>query len=89
MQDLVSDFDVLPFDLPSDELAQDYVKRGVFPEKYVTDANHVAVAATNGIGYIVSWNFAHLVKVQTKRGVNLVHALMGYEPIEIIAPPEL
>jgi len=70
-------------------LAQEYVRRGIIPEKYISDANHVAVSVVNRIAYFASWNFAHLVKVNTRREVNLVNALMGYEPIEIVAPPEL
>ena len=42
-----------------------------------------------GYEYFASWNFKHLVKVGTRREVNLVNALEGYEQIEIIVPPEL
>ena len=35
------------------------------------------------------WNFKHIVKVSTRRAVNLFNTLMGYEVIEIVAPPEL
>jgi hypothetical protein len=89
MERLVDGMRVLPFGDEADELAQEYVKRGVFPEKYTADANHVAIAVVNGIGYFASWNFAHLVKVNTRRQVNLVNALVGRGPIEIVAPPEL
>ena len=54
-----------------------------------SDANHVAVAVVNGIQYLASWNFRHLVKIATRRLVNLVNALVGYGQIEIVAPPEL
>lgn len=57
--------------------------------KYVADANHVAVAVTHGVGFLASWNFKHLVKVKTRREVNLVNSLNGYGVIEIVAPPEL
>ena len=73
----------------ADNLAQEYVRRGVFPEKFASDANHVAIAVVNGIGYLASWNFRHLVRVNTRREVNLGNALEGYNPIEIVAPPEL
>jgi len=86
---LVDTFEVLEFEEEAYELAQEYVNRGIFPEKYISDANHVAVAVVNGIGYFTSWNFKHLVKVNTRREVNLVNALLGYQQIEIIAPPEL
>jgi hypothetical protein len=49
----------------------------------------VALATVNGIANLVSWNFDHLVKLRTRREVNLVNALKGYMPIEILAPPEL
>ena len=59
------------------------------PEKYISDAEHVSVATVNRMDYVCSWNFRHLVKVSTRREVNLVNALQGYGPVEIIAPPEL
>ena len=89
LENLVEDCEVLVFDEEANALAQEYVVRGVFSQRYVDDANHVAVAVTNGIGYFCSWNFTHLVKVNIRREINLINALTGYEPIEIIAPPEL
>lgn len=89
MEALVRNLTVLSFSNEADNLAQEYVRRGVFPKKYTSDANHVAIAVVHGIGYLASWNFRHLVKVNTRREVNLVNALEGYNPIEIVAPPEL
>ena len=89
LENLVKDCEVLVFDEEANALAQEYVIRGVFSERYVDDANHVAVAVTDGIGYFCSWNFTHFVKVNIRREINLINALTGYEPIEIIAPPEL
>ena len=89
METLVKEIAVLDLDVEAVELSQEYINREIFPEKYRSDANHVAVAVTNGIGYLCSWNFTHLVKVNTRREVNLVNALTGYGQIEIIAPPEL
>jgi hypothetical protein len=37
----------------------------------------------------VSWNFEHLVKVKTRKTVNLINILEGYKEIEIISPQEL
>ena len=89
MEVLVKKIAVLDLDIEATELAQEYIDRGIFPEKYRSDANHVAVAVINGVGYLCSWNFTHLVKVNTRREVNLVNAPKGYGQIEIIAPPEL
>ena len=77
LENLVKDCKVLVFDEEADALAQEYVGREVFPQKYVDDGNHVAVAVTNGIGYFCSWNFTHLVNVNIRREVNLINALKG------------
>jgi predicted nucleic acid-binding protein len=89
MRQLASGVRVLAFNEEADRLAQEYVGRGIIPERYTSDADHVAIAVVNGVDYFASWNFRHLVNVSTRREVNLVNALKGYGPIEIIAPPEL
>jgi len=68
MEDLIRDLIVLESSEEADDLAQEYVKRGIFSEKQTPDANHVAIAVVNGIGYFASWNFKHLVKVNIRRG---------------------
>ena len=89
LRELVAAFEVLVVDEEADALAQEYIRRGVFADKSEPDALHVAVAAVNGIPYFASWNFKHLVRVMTRREVNLVNALSGYGSIEIAAPPEI
>jgi len=89
MLDLVRDIPALQVSEEGQSLAHEYVDRGVFPAKYLSDAMHVALATVGGIRNLVSWNFHHLVKLRTRREVNLVNALKGYTPIEILAPPEL
>ncbi len=84
----LKDFSVLPITAESEELAQEYIEQGVFPDRYRSDALHVATAVFHRIEYLVSWNFTHLVKVRTRQTVNLINALKGYPGIEIIAPPE-
>jgi hypothetical protein len=37
----------------------------------------------------VSWNFNHLVKAKTRKLLNSVNILEGFNPVEIISPPEL
>jgi predicted nucleic acid-binding protein len=87
--DAVSAFKVLKITPEATVLAKEYVNRGIFPAKYLDDAIHVAIAATNGIGILLSWNFTHLVKVKTRRFVALVNAENDYSSVEIISPPEL
>ena len=89
IEELVRGLEVKALDEEARGLGDHYVRRGIFPEKYRSDANQVALAVVHGIRYMASWNFRHLVKVRIRREVNLVNVLEGYEFIEIVAPPEL
>ncbi len=86
---LIKGFKVLKTNKKIRDLANAYIGKGVFPEKYLDDALHVAVASFYEISYVVSWNFEHLVKVKTRKSVNLVNILEGYREIEIVSPQEL
>ncbi len=85
----VSNFNVLPATEDAKRLAGIYIKHGIFPEKYFDDALHVAIAALNEIGILLSWNFTHLVKLKTRRMVSLVNAMESVFPVEIVSPPEI
>lgn len=87
--DLIKDFKALPRTAESDDLASKYLEEDIIPKNYVPDAYHLAIATTNNIDYLISWNFEHLVNVKTRHLVNLSNLKEGYKPIEIISPPEL
>jgi len=89
MMELIKDFNLLEINSETEELADYYIEKEIFPEKYRSDALHVAVAVVNEIKYILSWNFKHIVKVKTRKMVNLSNEILGFQNIEIIAPPEL
>lgn len=67
-------------------LAEKYVSEGIFSDKYMDDATHVAAASVLGCTAIVSWNFKHMVKLKTIIGVTGINRFMGYGEIEIITP---
>jgi hypothetical protein len=89
MLEKIKNFTILRITDDVQYLAGEYIKNEIFPEKYLADALHTAIASTNQIGVLLSWNFTHLVKVKTRRMVSLINAMHNYYPIEIIAPPEL
>jgi len=86
---LVEGFKKLEISDEATALGDKYLENKIFPERFADDAYHTAVASVNNIDYLVSWNFKHLVKIKTRRLVNLVNLQNGYKSIEIIAPPEL
>lgn len=79
----------LEFDSECYELAAEYVKRGIIPDKYEDDAFHIAVASVNDLDAIISWNFKHIVKLKTKKEVAGTNLLMGYKELEIYSPMEV
>lgn len=70
-------------------LAEEYILRGVIPVKQIEDATHIATASFHNLDVLVSWNFAHIVKLKTKREVNVINVLLGYNTLEIIEPSML
>lgn len=89
LEGLASQLEVAALRREAVDLADEYLGRGVLPATEDNDALHLAVAVTNGIGYLLSWNFRHLVRMAVRQQVNLVNSLLGYGAIEILAPPEL
>lgn len=70
-------------------LAQEYVKAGLIPKKYFTDAFHIAIASIYNIPAIISWNFEHIVRIKTKLGVNTINKRDNYPEITICSPKEV
>lgn len=82
-----------PAELETDEnvveLATTYLDRGILTSNYLDDALHVALASTNAIEVLVSWNFRHIVHFEKIRRFNAVNQELGYRPIEIRSPREV
>lgn len=89
MIDLVTGFEVLEVSEEAMTLADEYIKRELIPKQFENDAIHISIATVYGLDYLLSWSFEHIVKVKTKRMVNLVNLSLGYKELEIISPPEL
>jgi len=86
---LIENYKILKLSEEAKKLGQEYIRNEIIPEKAEADAYHIAIATVNQMDFLVTWNFRHMVKVKTKRMVNLVNLQNGYKTIEIISPPEL
>ena len=84
---------VKPTMLKADEqvsaLGEEYVRNGMVPARYRTDAEHIAVAVVNDMDGVVSWNFQHIVRLKTRRLVSAVSRMVAYREIEISTPEEV
>ena len=71
------------------ELAAQYLKVGILPQKSTRDRLHIAYACVYSCDMIVSWNFEHMVNYKTITGVKAANALAGYKEMPIYSPTML
>ena len=70
-------------------LAQELLTTGAVPEKAAEDALHLAIAVTNGVEYLLTWNCKHLANATMRTKIEDVCRAAGYEPVIICTPEEL
>ena len=70
-------------------LARTLVETGPIPEKADVDALHIAVAATNGMDYLLTWNCKHIANAEMQIGIGKLCRAAGLEPPVICTPEEL
>jgi len=70
-------------------LAQALIESHALPEKAEADAYHVAIAAVNGIEYLLTWNCTHIANAHTRPKIEATCRSLGYEPPVICTPSEL
>ena len=70
-------------------LAQELLTTAALPEKAAEDALHLAIAVTNGVEYLLTWNCKHLANATMRTKIEDVCRAAGYEPVIICTPEEL
>ena len=59
------------------------------PKSEPRDATHIAIATTNGIEYLASWNFKHILNPATTRQIESVCRDSGFDPPILVTPKQL
>jgi predicted nucleic acid-binding protein len=70
-------------------LAEHLVDVGPIPREAVADALHIAVAAVNGIDYLLTWNCKHLANASLRVQIAALLEDAGYACPVICTPEEL
>lgn len=70
-------------------LAEKYIKEKVVGKTSVADCQHIALATTNKVDLLASWNFRHIVNIERIRGYNSINFREGYQMLEIRTPKEI
>ncbi len=72
----------------AERLAVDLLRRGALPPGAEKDASHIAVAAVNGVDYLVSWDRTHITNAVLRPRMERICRSHGYE-LPVLIPPHL
>ena len=70
-------------------LTQQLIDAGAVPAKAATDAAHIAIAVTNGVDYLVTWNYRHIANAALRSRIETVCLNAGFDPTIVCSPDEL
>lgn len=85
----IEPFPVLDTDDEATVLANLLLTDKAVPEKFPEDAMHIAIAAVNGMEFIVSLNFSHINNPFKRAAIRQSVEHAGYVCPEICSPEEL
>jgi hypothetical protein len=70
-------------------LAEKLIQQNALPKTSEEDALHIAIAAAQGVDYLLTWNFKHINNAETKRLIVEVVESFGYVCPQLCSPEEL
>ena len=70
-------------------LTRRLLELGAFPREAAADAAHVAIAATNKVDYLLTWNLRHIANAAVRPRIERACRKAGYEAPVICTPNEL
>jgi len=87
--ELIHGLPVLQITVAARSLAERIFRATTLPDKAGADALHMAVAAVNGMDFLLTWNCTHIANGVVLKIVNAVCRDNGYEPPIVCTPEEL
>jgi hypothetical protein len=87
--EVVKDLDLLDASHEVDELADALISAKAVPASEPRDAFHIAIAAVNGVDYLLTWNCKHIANATLRGRIERVCRDAGFEAPIICTPEEL
>lgn len=87
--EIIDAIDYLEIDEAVLDLTGRLLEGGYFPERFSTDAGHIAMAARHGMEYLLTWNCRHIANAEMIRRVSHNISEAGYYVPVICTPREL
>jgi hypothetical protein len=85
----LQDFALLEQTDDATRLAQLLIQQVPLPDRAAVDALHIAIAAVQGMDYLLTWNCTHIANATLRESIEAVCRASGYEPPGICTPEEL
>ncbi len=87
--DATAGLSVLTATPAAERLGTSLLSAAALPSKAAIDALHVAIAAVNGMHFLLTWNCAHIANAAMRPRIEAVCRGDGFEPPIICTPEEL
>jgi hypothetical protein len=87
--EVLKDMTLLETTLEALALAKELVRAGALPAKAAEDALHIAIAAANGVPFLLTWNCRHLANATMRPAIDAVCVAKGLKAPIICTPEEL
>ena len=82
-------FPIIALTPQAEALAARLLESNVIPKREPEDALHIALATTEGLAFVATWNFAHLVGASAKYRLMRALESFGFKPPVLATPEEL
>ena len=73
----------------ADRLTEELLIQGAVPRKSADDAADIAIAVTNSVDYLVTWNLKHIANAAQRSKIERICREMGYTSVVVCTPDDL
>lgn len=87
--EVIKDIPLLELTESAREFAHDLIRLNLVPKQALADALHIAIAATTGMDYLLTWNCKHIANAVTRPKIENLCREMEIIPPVICTPEEL
>ena len=87
--EFIKDLDLLESSDEVDDLADALIAGKAVPTSEPRDAFHIAIAAVNGVNFLLTWNYKHIANATLRGRIEQICRDAGFEPPIICTPDEL
>jgi len=85
----IREFPVLQIETETEHLAESLMLNGPVPREKPEDALHIALAAREGMEFLLTWNFTHIHNAQMELAIRQIVEECGYQCPVFCSPDEL